>query len=211
MNKPHMLFPTDPLFYQRLLKAEGHYHGALDAIFGPLSRAAAVKHYRRYLAIRRKYGSFSKRTESNLVTLTSATQIEARLFLYLHALKSPLRVEIVSGSRTYAEQFELYAQGRYGDTRPIITNARGGMSRHNFGIAFDIALFSRFGKYGRYLRHVKHYAKSGELARDLNLEWSGDWPRASNGFYETAHFQLAGNRDIVALRQKFERGQTAFV
>jgi len=45
---------------------------------------------------------------------------------------------IVQGRRTIAEQNGLYAQGR---TKPgsIVTNAKGGQSAHNFGLAADLA------------------------------------------------------------------------
>lgn len=44
---------------------------------------------------------------------------------------------ITQGLRTIAEQDALYAQGR---TRPgkIVTNARGGSSYHNYGLAIDL-------------------------------------------------------------------------
>lgn len=40
------------------------------------------------------------------------------------------------GERSYAESDALYAQGRTAPGR-IVTNARGGQSAHNFGIAID--------------------------------------------------------------------------
>lgn len=41
--------------------------------------------------------------------------------------------------RTFAEQEALYAQGR---TKPgkVVTNAKAGMSYHNYGLAVDIVL-----------------------------------------------------------------------
>ena len=41
--------------------------------------------------------------------------------------------------RTFAEQAEIFAQGR---TKPgkIVTNARPGLSAHNYGLAVDIVL-----------------------------------------------------------------------
>ena len=49
-------------------------------------------------------------------------------------------IKVISGLRTYDEQNGLHAKGR---TTPgkIVTNARGGYSNHNFGIAFDIGVF----------------------------------------------------------------------
>lgn len=40
------------------------------------------------------------------------------------------------GYRTYGEQMELWTQGRT-KKGPVVTNARGGESAHNFGLAVD--------------------------------------------------------------------------
>lgn len=58
----------------------------------------------------------------------------------IEALWPPtVAIRIVQGLRTIKEQNDLYAQGR---TKPgkIVTNAKGGSSFHNYGIAFDFAL-----------------------------------------------------------------------
>jgi len=59
-----------------------------------------------------------------------------------HTLATMLETEgivfrVTQGLRTWAEQDALYAQGR---TTPgsIVTNAKGGESWHNFGLAFDV-------------------------------------------------------------------------
>jgi len=46
--------------------------------------------------------------------------------------------------RTHAEQDKLYAQGRT-VKGSIVTNARGGQSYHNYGLAIDICLLSKDG------------------------------------------------------------------
>lgn len=50
-----------------------------------------------------------------------------------------VRLRLTHTLRTIDEQNALYAQGR---TKPgsIVTNAKGGSSYHNFGLAFDIVL-----------------------------------------------------------------------
>lgn len=54
-----------------------------------------------------------------------------------------IEIRVVQGLRTWAEQDALYAQGR--TTKGIIvTNARGGQSWHNFGLAAD-CVPSQFG------------------------------------------------------------------
>lgn len=51
-----------------------------------------------------------------------------------------IQIRVVQGLRTYAEQDALYAQGRTGMGQ-IVTNAQGGYSLHNFGLAADLAPF----------------------------------------------------------------------
>nr|MBA3805723.1 M15 family metallopeptidase [Acidobacteriota bacterium] len=55
--------------------------------------------------------------------------------------KAGVQVEVVQGLRTFAEQDALFAQGR---TKPgkVVTNARGGQSNHNYGLAVDVVPFN---------------------------------------------------------------------
>src|ERR1051325_10733103 len=50
------------------------------------------------------------------------------------------QVEVVQGLRTFAEQDALFAQGRT-KPGPVVTNARGGQSNHNYGLAVALCLF----------------------------------------------------------------------
>ena len=56
------------------------------------------------------------------------------------ALTGRASVRISQGLRTIAEQNALYAQGRTDKTKKIVTNAKGGSSYHNYGIAVDVVL-----------------------------------------------------------------------
>src|SRR6478609_5661733 len=58
-------------------------------------------------------------------------------------------IRIVQGLRTIKEQDDLYAQGR---TKPgkVVTNARGGSSFHNYGVAFDFAILLDKDKNGSF-------------------------------------------------------------
>lgn len=49
-------------------------------------------------------------------------------------LKGNVKMVVTQGLRTFAEQDALYAQ------RPKVTNAKGGQSIHNYGLAFDFCL-----------------------------------------------------------------------
>ena len=90
--------------------------------------------------------------------------------LYFKARDNGIAINIISGTRTHAEQDALYAQGRTTGGE-IVTNARGGYSNHNFGIAFDIGVFSG----NRYLPESPLYKAVGALGMELGLEWGGNW------------------------------------
>ncbi len=153
------LFPDDILFTQRILKAEGMYRGELDGIWGPLTEEGATAFNRKSLAIAEQRGCFDLRSEGNIATLSLDTQQQARQFMsrvQLAMTKSnspgksstgPINVKIISGTRSYAEQNKLFRQGRYHNPGPVITHVRGGSSAHNFGIAWDIGIFSESRGY----------------------------------------------------------------
>lgn len=120
------------------------------------------------------------RSERVIATLLPHVRPYARA-LYFKARDNGIAINIISGTRTYAEQDALYAQGRTtaGD---IVTNARGGYSNHNFGIAFDIGVFSG----NRYLPESPLYKAVGALGMELGLEWGGNW----TSIVDQPHFQL---------------------
>jgi len=120
------------------------------------------------------------RSESMIATLLPVVQPLARA-LVQKAKLADIKIKIISGTRTYEEQDALYAQGR---TAPgaIVTNARGGHSNHNFGIAFDVGVFEG----AKYLQSSDKYRAVGVLGEDLGLEWGGNWKT----FVDQPHFQL---------------------
>ena len=97
------------------------------------------------------------------------------------AAAAGIGLKIISGQRTYAEQEALYAQGRTAPG-PKVTNARGGYSNHNFGIAFDVGVFEG----NRYLPESPKYKAAGVLGMDLGLEWGGNWKT----IVDQPHYQL---------------------
>jgi hypothetical protein len=87
-------------------------------------------------------------------------------------------IRVTSGFRSFEEQDRLYAQGRT-TAGPIVTNARGGESDHNFGKAFDI-VFRRTGYEG-------DWEFVGKIGKQLGLKWGGDW---KGGFVDRPHFYI---------------------
>lgn len=120
------------------------------------------------------------RSEKVIATLLPDVQPLARALVQKAALNG-IRIRIISGLRTYAEQDALYAQGR---TVPgsIVTNAKGGYSNHNFGIAFDVGVFEG----ASYLGESPKYKAVGVLGMELGLEWGGNWKT----MVDQPHFQL---------------------
>lgn len=196
------LFGDDVTFHQRLLKAQGLYRGALDGDWRPQTEAADLafeSRGRQLLGL----GTFDPRSERLLAGLHLKAQEAARRLLAL-AVGAGFRIRLVSGTRSYAEQERLHAQGRYGNAGPRVTNARGGQSNHNFGIAWDIGLFDEAGQYlnGDTAAELAEYRRLGEMARPLGLEWGGDW----TSIPDVPHYQLPTGRSAGETRRLFEAG-----
>src|ERR1700704_435919 len=95
-----------------------------------------------------------ERSEKNIRTLRPEVQPLARKLIET-AVEQGINAKVISGLRTYAEQDALYAQGRT-QSGPKVTKARGGYSWHNFGMAFDVGIFSADGK--KYYGESEAYA-----------------------------------------------------
>lgn len=175
-------FVNDTRQRQRELKLEGLYTGKVDGIDGPKTKAGWATWKERVAAARTEFGMFDSRTEGNLATLVPSLQRAARKWLpkaMAWAESQGLTLKIICGTRSYAEQDKLYAQ------RPRVTNAKGGYSNHNFGIAFDIGLFDAKGEYlGADTQYKKLHAACGHPEGCL---WGGNW----TSLVDTPHYQLS--------------------
>lgn len=197
------LFGDDVIFHQRLLRAQGLYGGLLDGRWGPQTEAADQELEHRSATLR-EVGEFDARSERVIAGLHLKAQLAARSLLALGSGAGFL-ARAISGTRSYAEQDRLHAQGRYGNAGLRVTNARGGQSNHNFGIAWDVGLFDADGSYlnGDTADELAEYWRLGELARPLALEWGGDW----SSLPDVPHYQLPTGRSVAETRRLFEAGQ----
>lgn len=95
-----------------------------------------------------------------------------------------MTVEVVQGLRTFAEQDELFKQGR---SKPgqIVTNAKGGQSNHNYGLAVDLCPFLN-GK--PQWNDNNGFVRIGAEAAKQGLEWGGSWKK----FIDKPHVQVGG-------------------
>ncbi|WP_341279347.1 M15 family metallopeptidase [Paenibacillus sp. FSL H8-0537] len=111
-------------------------------------------------------------------------------------------IVITQGLRTIAEQDKLYAQGRT-TAGSIVTNARGGYSYHNFGVAIDFALLSPDGKQAYWdtkrdgnVNQTVDWAEVVDEAKRLGFAWGGDW----TSFKDYPHFEMTFGLSTAQLR-----------
>ena len=196
-----VLFTDDIEFLQRLLCAAGCYQTPFSGVWDPATDAAEQAFFVTVDAIADEAGEFDQRSERNIRTLHPSAQRRARRFLTT-LRRAGIDARILSGTRTYAEQNLLFRRGRFGNPPPRVTNARGGKSNHNFGIAWDVGIFD----HGAYLPDSPLYDTAASLAKTDRLEWGGDWKT----FMDRPHYQLATGLTIDEVRTRFEQG-LAFV
>ena len=115
------------------------------------------------------------------------------------------------GLRTFEDQDELYAQGR---TKPgrIVTNARGGDSLHNYGLAADFVLDGQPEKPGiQWSWEIKSdfnadgrsdWMTMGEMAESCGLEWGGRWKR----FPDLPHLQNTYGLTLSEIKEIYRAG-----
>lgn len=99
--------------------------------------------------------------------------------------KAGMQIEVVQGLRTFAEQDALFAQGR-GKPGKVVTNARGGQSNHNYGLAVDVVPFT--DNKPNWDAPNSIWVAIGAEAEKLGLEWGGNWKK----FIDKPHIQLPG-------------------
>ena len=111
--------------------------------------------------------------------------------------------------RTFAEQDILFKKV------PKVTNAKGGMSFHNYGLAIDIVLIiggvaaswdikTDFDGDGK-----SDWMEVVEIFKQYGWEWGGDWK-----FYDAPHFQKTFGksvRELLALHQAGKVDEHGFV
>jgi len=111
--------------------------------------------------------------------------------------------------RTFAEQDILFKKV------PKVTNAKGGMSYHNYGLAIDIVLIVD-GKSASW-EIKKDFDGDGKadwmevvaIFKSFGWEWGGDWR-----FFDAPHFQKTlgySVRQLLSLHQSGKVDEHGFV
>jgi len=192
------LLPDDIRFLQRMLCSAGCYDGPRNGIWSEDVDTAETQLKQIADQLATQFGEFDDRSERCIRTLHPKAQQAAREFLTT-LRGAGIDARIISGTRTYAEQDALYRIGRFGNTSPRVTNARGGQSNHNFGIAWDLGIFDA----GKYLKTKTPYREAA-THKPAAVEWGGDWVT----FPDLPHYQLSvGGATMTDIRTRFEKGQ----
>lgn len=147
-------------------------------------------------------------SEKRLARVHPAVATRARAMVELLA-HDGVEVLVTQGLRTWEEQDALYAKGRTVEPigkKFIVTNAKGGQSYHNFGLAFDIVVLDAIGKFDWNVDHPG-WAAASKAGKSVGLEWGGDW----KGFKDVPHYQYTRGLSLAQCRESYAAGGLAAV
>lgn len=113
-----------------------------------------------------------------------------------------IEIIITHGYRSSEEQDALFNQGR-SSAGNIVTNARGGESYHNYGLAIDFALRTPEGNVVWDMERDDNgngkadWMEVVDLAKELGFTWGGDWAN----FPDYPHLQMDFGLNINELKR----------
>lgn len=200
-------------FAQSELQKRGFYAGTIDGLAGDLTKAAFLAALGAPSAPASKVvpvGAIDERSAKNIATLNpkvrpafEALTIEGTRIAREFGADSYI---LIVGNRSYEEQDALYAKGRTAPG-PKVTNAKGGESYHNFGVAGDFGVF-RQGSYldanEAALASKVHKAVAAWAKANLpELTWGGSW----TSFRDEPHFEYRTGLSLSEMRDRLAKGK----
>jgi len=112
-----------------------------------------------------------------------------------------VRLRFTHTYRSIQEQNDLYDIGRTIKGNKV-TNAKGGSSFHNYGLAFDIAILLDNDKNGTFesisYAQDENFMKVVDFFKSKGYEWGGDF----KSFKDKPHFQKTFGKSINDLKTK---------
>lgn len=146
----------------------------------------------------------TKITDKNIATLHPAIRQDVEDAINELAA-SGVKVRVTFGFRTNAEQDKLYAQGR---TTPgnIVTNAKGGESIHNYGLAVDVVEIQPMYGYSPDGYPAERWNTIAKAFKSRGFEWGNDWPK----FKDKPHFEKCFGKTLKYL-QTAKKDQDGYV
>lgn len=120
-------------------------------------------------------------------------------------LPNGIRLRISQGLRTVAEQDALYAQGRTTKGK-IVTQAKGGTSWHNWGLAVDIVILYDLDGNGSFETaswdENKHWMMVVSEFKKAGFAWGGDF----RTFKDSPHFEMTFGLSTSIALSRFKAG-----
>ena len=118
-----------------------------------------------------------------------------------NVLTGEAKVRVAQGFRTFEEQDALFKQ------RPKVTNAKGGDSIHNYGLAIDIVLIIN-GKVASW-DTKKDFDKDKQsdwmevvqVLKKAGWNWGGDW----RTFKDMPHFEKTFGLSLKQIKDKHSK------
>lgn len=173
-----------------------HVGAEPDGVFGPLTAGKVLAELQRGAAGQDmplsppEHASLDARSAKVIESLDPKCREQFTDFLLLckaTAATFGCDYRLISGYRSWEEQDALYKQ------KPKVTNARGGYSFHNFGIAADGGCFQQDGAVyldgGTIAQQAlaeKIHTACAVHAKACGLVWGGAW----TGFKDPPHWQV---------------------
>ncbi len=210
---------------QLMLQKLGHYKLSLDGSFGP-GTETAVKAFQKSKGLsqtgqvdantldklRTAYNAANTGTPSTgtvpqvsdpisnqrIAQLHPKIRAKAAEFINRVERETGIKLRLASGFRSIAEQNALYAQGR---TKPgsIVTNAKGGSSYHNYGLAIDVVEVRPNGS----VNWNTNWSAIAKIGKEMGFEWGGDW----TSIVDKPHFQMSFGKSTSQLLSMYNSGQ----
>jgi len=117
-------------------------------------------------------GTWDSVTDERISMLDPAFQNNAIEFINNVESELGIKLRVTDGYRTIEQQDGLYWVGRSGpdDYRPIRTNAMGGESLHNYGLAIDVVEIS-----GGRVNYSTNWGAIGRIGESMGMDWGGRW------------------------------------
>ena len=151
------------------------------------------------------------RSEGNIATLLPRVRPLARALIE-NAANQGIIIKVTSGTRSFAEQDELFKKHLAGG--PLA--APPGKSNHNFGLAFDVTIFTGSTDPEKAKTPVFEgpaYKAVGALGTRLGLAWGGNWKNEDEPHFElrpTWAANLSESDMLAELRKRKDAGKDFF-
>lgn len=127
------------------------------------------------------------------------------------AANQGILIRYTDGYRSFDSQDAIFEQGRTAPG-PVVTNARGGQSYHNYGLAIDFVLTDLYGNAQWSLERdangngVSDWEDVGNIAKSVGFTWGGDW----EDFVDNPHLQLDYGMSLADLQHWHSQGYYQF-